>query len=214
MSPGKSGADERLLRAVANNAAWCDAVCRAVGCVPRFEGDVWVNPDPSPPFYPNVITLAPGAERAAAARIGELLPILPEGWGVKDSFNSLALSEAGFHVLFEAEWLYRPVTASDDDPRAWAAVDDAGDLPVPLLDDPDVRFLSDGAGGIVANRAGGVIGLSNPSGTGLDRAGIAAAAALWPGLPLVGYAWGEELDAMLALGFEPVGPLRVWVVNA
>jgi len=33
---------------------------------------------------------------------------------------------------------------------------------------------------------------------------------VFPGLPLVGYERGSELDAMVALGFERLGPLRVW----
>jgi hypothetical protein len=185
-------------------------VCRAAGCSPSFEGDVWVNPDPSPPLYPNVITLAPGAQRDAASRIPALRDQLVGPWAVKDSFSALDLSDAGFKLLFDAEWLYRPVSGVEAPPAAWTPVLDVGDLPPSLLDDPDVRFLSNGSGGVIANRGGGVIGLSNATGTGLDRAGIAAAASLWPGLPLVGYANGVALEEMVALGFEPVGPLRVW----
>jgi hypothetical protein len=210
---GKSGADERTLRAVANNAAWCDVVCRAAGATPLFDGDVWCNPDRSPPFYPNIITLAPGAERAAAERIAELRGALPAGWGVKDSFSRLDLSAAGFSVLFEAEWLYRPVSGADHDSGRWRAAPDTGDLPPSLLAHPDVRFLTSGEASVVVNRAGGVAGLSNATGVGLDGAGLAAASRLWPGLPLAGYASGAELKAMLALGFEPVGPLRVWVAD-
>jgi len=213
VSGGKSGADERLLRAVANNAAWCDAVCRAAGCASAFDGDLWWNPDPAPPYYPNLITLAPGVEREAARRIGELRGALPAGWGVKDSFRSLDLSAAGFTVLIEAEWLYRPVSGSDADPGGWKLSGDAGELPAALLDDPDVRFLASGDASVVASRGGGVIGLSNATGAGVDRAGLAFASQLWPGLPLVGYASGAELNTMLTLGFEPVGPLRVWVAE-
>ena len=213
VSGGKSGADERLLRAVANNAAWCDAVCRAAGCASAFDGDLWWNRDPAPPYYPNVITLAPGVERDAARRIGELRGVLPAGWGVKDSFRSLDLSAAGFTVLFEAEWLYRPVSGSEADPGPWKLSGDSGELPAALIEDPDVRFLASGEGRVVANRGGGVIGLSNATGVGVDRAGLASASQLWPGLPLVGYASGAELKAMLTLGFEPVGPLRVWVAE-
>ncbi len=35
-----------------------------------------------------------------------------------------------------------------------------------------------------------------------------------PGRPVVGYASGERLQAALRCGFEPVGPLRVWLRNA
>ena len=73
--------------------------------------------------------------------------------------------------------------------------------------------------GAIANRTDNVVGLSNvfaPEG---------AAARFWPGrvsaaidafarLPLVGYESGSELAIALALGFEAVGPLRVWVRTA
>jgi hypothetical protein len=35
----------------------------------------------------------------------------------------------------------------------------------------------------------------------------------FPGLPIVGYEHGDELAAWCALGFEPLGPLRVWLKN-
>jgi hypothetical protein len=34
---------------------------------------------------------------------------------------------------------------------------------------------------------------------------------LFPTLPLVGYEQGDDLVAALRHGFEPVGPLRVWL---
>ena len=38
------------------------------------------------------------------------------------------------------------------------------------------------------------------------------AAATFPGLPLVGYEFGDELKAAHEAGFEIGDPLRVWVV--
>ena len=105
----------------------------------------------------------------------------------------------------------------------------AGEQPAPparifppaLLADPDIVFIAASIGqrivaGAIANRTGDVVGLSNvfaPDG---------AAARFWPGcvrtamdafagLPLVGYEHGGELAIALAIGFEAVGPLRVWV---
>ncbi len=34
---------------------------------------------------------------------------------------------------------------------------------------------------------------------------------LFLGLPIVGYERGEELAVAKPLGFEPVGPLRIWI---
>ena len=195
---------------MANNAAWCDAVCRACACSPTFADDVWVNPDPSPPLFPNVISLAPSATAAAHAAVHDLRRRLSTGWAVKDSFRTLALEGLGFEVLFEAEWLYRPWVGVDDVAGTWTLVADTRDLPEALLDDADVAFFSTEGADVIANRGGGAVGLSNATGTGVDRACIAAVESLWPGLPLVGYAYGDELKAMISLGFEPVGGLRVW----
>ena len=44
------------------------------------------------------------------------------------------------------------------------------------------------------------------------RAGcIAGVMDAFPGLPLVGYEAGDDLAGMQGLGFEALGPLRVWV---
>src|SRR5262245_16704696 len=66
------------LAAADNNARWCDAVCRSHGLATRFADDLWIALEGAPTFYPDVVTLAPGASVAA------LLP--PAATGVKDSF--------------------------------------------------------------------------------------------------------------------------------
>jgi hypothetical protein len=70
--------------------------------------------------------------------------------------------------------------------------------------------------GAIANRTGEVVGLSNVFLPAQDeasfRAGcVAAVMATFPPLPLVGYEAGDKLAAFQSLGFEPVGPLRVWL---
>jgi hypothetical protein len=69
--------------------------------------------------------------------------------------------------------------------------------------------------GAIANRTGDVAGLSNlfvpqrhPE---PFRAGcVAAVIDAFPGLPIVGYDRGRELAAAQALGFELLGPVRIW----
>ena len=101
-----------------------------------------------------------------------------------------------------------------------------------LLREPDVavlagRSLSDGrvVAGAVANRSGGdsdsgaeVVGLSNVFSAVGDpytawAGALAAAERVWPlPLPVVGYEHpGDDLDAALAVGFHPIGPLTVWL---
>jgi hypothetical protein len=96
-----------------------------------------------------------------------------------------------------------------------------------LLSDPDIRFLAgmrDGriVGVAIANRSddgtGPVVGISNIVLTGGDlhsdgRGVVAAVRDAFPGLPMVGYERGDDLTAMLALGFRSQGSLRIWLTT-
>lgn len=99
----------RARLAAQNNASWCDLVCRAHGVPGEFSDAVWRNRHPSPPFYPNLITLVDMPNPSnALEHIRQLCEIpLPGAWGVKDSFACLDLSIHGFDLLFEAEWIWR-----------------------------------------------------------------------------------------------------------
>ncbi|MFJ4539075.1 hypothetical protein ACIP39_24405 [Streptomyces tibetensis] len=231
---------QALVRAAArNNAEWCAAMCRAHGVTGEFGADAWAAPVRTPLYYPDAVTLEPGAGRdALVARIDTATP----GASVKDSFADLELAEAGFGVLFEAQWIHRPAgaaTAAPDlvwdvagDPdtlRAWALAWDGGagnaDLFRPgLLTEPETfvilgRRADDTEGrvvaGAVASRSEHVVGVSNVFGPdGASDAAwpvvLHALARLFPALPVVGYEQGADLAAALRHGFEPVGPLRVW----
>jgi len=90
-----------------------------------------------------------------------------------------------------------------------------------LLRRSEIAVLAalDGEGGIVAgviaNRTGNAVGLSNffaRRRRGALRAEcLDAATDAHPGLPLVGYESGRDLAESRALGFQPLGPLRVWL---
>jgi hypothetical protein len=251
-----------LLRAaVANNAAWCDAVCRSHGHPGEFTARTWLSPGHDLPFYPNAITLSP----AAAAADTQAARDPDRAYGVKDSFARLDLAPAGLAPLFDADWIaWDP--APDKRPSAeglrWQAVSDAAELArweaawagdgdvaglfrPALLADPGSAFLGcyrDGAlaGGAIAYTAAGVTGISNIFATRLPgevlrpgtlspgtlrpgtlspgnlwpgalwRSAVLAAAALRPGLPVVGYEHGEDLAAAREAGGQVLGPLRVW----
>lgn len=73
--------------------------------------------------------------------------------------------------------------------------------------------------GVIANRTGKVVGLSNLFVPAVEaerfRAGcIAKAGHVFPDLPLVGYESGHDLAEMQTLGFKILGPLRIWVRGA
>jgi hypothetical protein len=234
--------DRRTLWAAHNNAAWCDSVCRAHGLGSEFREGLWLNRRPGPRYYPNAASLTPDlAGEALRAGLSELSGLSGD-WGFKDSFHALDLAPLGFRPLFEAEWLYWPagqaMPAAGDMrwtrvataealtawEQAWAAGEEPG-LPrvfvPPLLADADAAFLAGWrddqlVAGVIANRTGEVIGVSNlflPEGAGLtERASaVAAAGRAFPGLALVGYERDQDLSEMLALGFQSIGPLRVWL---
>ena len=89
-----------------------------------------------------------------------------------------------------------------------------------LLHEPGVALLAGTrARQIVAvaaaNQTGDVVGLSNVFAPAVDAATVwaevvAYVGELFPGRPLVGYERGDDLGHAQAVGFRPVGPLRVW----
>ncbi len=205
---------ELLVRAAArNNAEWCATMCRSHGSAGEFGAQAWAAPVRTPLYYPDSVTLVPGADRAdLVARIDTAAP----GASVKDSFADLDLVEAGFRVLWKAQWIHRPAsaptTSSDlewkvvgtrDMLRDWALAWDNGDgnadlFRPALLDDPATLVLAgqsaDGrlVAGAVANRSDEVVGISNVFALdgGPDAAWsvvLDAATELFPTLPVVGY---------------------------
>src|SRR5262249_18662975 len=113
--------------AAANNASWCDALCRAHGCRTVFAAGFWLNRDPAPRFYPNVVSIGRDGSAALLHRIRALSEAgLPAPWSVKDSFCALELGPLGFEILFEAEWLgLRPeqrLPVRDRDGARWTAI--------------------------------------------------------------------------------------------
>ncbi|MBG0857685.1 hypothetical protein I2W78_39025 [Streptomyces spinoverrucosus] len=232
---------QHLVRAAArNNAEWCAAMSRSHGLAGEFGAQAWAAASRTPQFYPDAVTLVPGADRTAlAARIDTTAP----GATVKDSFADLNLTEVGFRVLFEAQWIYRPpskptpasdlvwdVAGDPDKLRAWALAWDDGDgnadlFRPELLDDPATFVLAgqsaDGrtVAGAVANQSDDVVGISNVFALdgGPDAVWpvvLGAVNRLFPTMPVVGYERGDDLAAAVRHGFEPVGPLRIWLHGA
>lgn len=206
-----------------NNARWCDAVCRAHGNPGRFLLHSWVNAQPVPRFYPNVVTLQPGKVVLAEQR--ETIDILlksnlPGRWSVKDSFRTLDLSREGFEVLLEARWIRNVMPLADPSSDIVWQRETTGAAGLPF-DDPDFAMFTGRRGfrvvaGGMFYRAEGVVGLSNVVADAADartvwRALALLAAQTFPRLPLVGYESGDELNAPRDAGFEVGDKLRIWV---
>jgi hypothetical protein len=224
--------------AARNNAGWCASICRSHGIPNSFGEMAWRSARRMPPYYPDAVTLHPGAVPA------DCLPEIdtaPPGCSVKDSFAALDLTSHGFAELFTAQWIHRPAelpapatpalrtervsTAARlrDWQAAWHGGDGPPDIFRPaLLNDPSVLVLAfhDGenlCGGVILNRSSGLAGLSNLFAAGgsdvaaVWSSAITAAAGHFPGLPLVGYEHGDDLAHALASGFTVLGPLRIWL---
>ena len=226
--------DPRLVAAVQNNACWCDIVCRSHRLPTVLSEQVWIAPEGSPPLYPDAVTLAP---RLAADFVLRRIDTSP-GCSVKDSFADLDLSPHGFTVLFDARWLFRghvsprtrarfgwQLITSDDDLERWAAAADLEGIMRPeLLSDPTVRVLAVRdeqavTTGAIINRTGATVGVSNVFTTAATPASAwrdlaAAVGDLFAGVPIVGYEHGNALAAAVESGFEPIAPLRVWLMPA
>jgi hypothetical protein len=172
-----------------NSAEWCDRVCRAHGVPGTFTPEIWFQPRIGPPYYSNAIILTRSGLTEQYAAIAQLEEALPQGFSVKDAFASLDLTKSGFHVLFDAEWLWsEPLPVARLDNRssswfqieaehelirwesAWAASGSLAASPVflpTLLTDSSLAFFGaqrDGqiVAGCIANRSrAGVVGFSN-----------------------------------------------------
>jgi len=201
-------------------------VCRAHGRPGTFLPHLWVNAQAVPRFYPNAVTLRHDAaavdeQRASVDILAQSNP--PGRWSVKDSFATLDLSRRGFDLLFDARWIRQlPLliarTSSD---LTWRRVEASDAFPTALFADEGFAMLAGSrAGEVVAGgtlyRAEKVVSLSNVVAEPADAVAVfrdlvALAAGLFPGLPIVGYESGNELEAAVNAGFEPGDELRIWV---
>jgi hypothetical protein len=220
--------DVLVAAAVADNVAWCDAVCRSLGLATSRPPGLWAVAQP-PPLFPHLITLAP---QVTAARVVSELDPRTVSW-VKDSFASLRLAQYGFSVVVQASWLHHTPGSADGDANCsvvrpgdelarWtAASGTTGIIPARLLADPAVRLVTVHKGGRPVGGAAlsiseGVVGISNVFGAGASpdvtwEALVSAVGRLVPGRALVGYEQGEGLDAAMRAGFVSTGRLRIWL---
>ena len=211
-----------LEAAVTNNVAWCARVSRDHDVIGQYGDGWWVTLRPAPAHYPDAIALTAASGRDTMPRMISERPRA----GVKDSFARVDL--VGFDTVIEGSWIGCAPPTPGTDP-AWAVVRTPGQLAAwvaahgdalsirpELLADLDVRVLAGVAedrpvAGVIAYRTGDVVGISNvflgrPHGWPQV---MAAVAACFPGLPLVGWESGGLLSAAVAAGFEDLGPMRV-----
>jgi hypothetical protein len=222
--------------AVANNALWCDAVCRSHGYPGVFSSRLWLSMDHGLELYPHAITLSPDTAASETVMIRDR----SRPYAVKDSFARLDLTPDGLEVLFEAEWIVRIAASAEppDNGLSWDTVHDVHELGLwemvwtrrvsrggplfrpGLLADPRCAILAchrDGEliAGAITYTAGEVAGISNLFSTALPAgqlwtSALQAVAALRPHVPIVGYEHGTGLTSARQAGCQSLGPLRVW----
>lgn len=222
--------DPRLRCAVDASIGWYEDLCALHGVGSLMADGLWSALSPPPPLHSDAVTVEPDVTA------GQVLARL-EGRvhaGVKDSFARMDLSGGGMSVLFDATWIHRtPPGPGRVAPRAWGTVTSAEELAswTALHDTSEVllpgllrrghfrvlarRVSGEIVAGAVARLGSGTVDVSNVYAVAphaVDWAELAdAVGAVFPGRPLVGYEQGDDLDAAVAGGFDPVGPLRVWV---
>lgn len=123
----------RVEQAARNNAIWCDTMCRAHGAAGEFHEALWLNRNPAPRFYPNVVTLIEQRDVAAQlAQIQALAATFPGQWAIKDSFAELDLAALACQLYFEATWIWRtpstPLAKVDHQGVQWVRLQDAAQL--------------------------------------------------------------------------------------
>lgn len=171
-----------IAAAATNNATWCAAVAEAHGRGGEWRDDAWTCATRTPPLHPDAVTLQ--AELDVPALLDRI--DRAAGCSIKDSFASLDLRPQGFHALFDAHWIRRPMPEGAHVPASWERIadadglerwtdawmhggaDDPGPFGVGLLQRPEIAFVGrrarrdgDISAGAVLNLAASVVGVSN-----------------------------------------------------
>ena len=234
-----SGADAHARAAARSNAHWCDAVCRAHGLPGEFATDAWTNPRRTPPLYPDAVTLTGAATvehildrvdlSAAGCSIKDsfaCLDFAAAGFRVLFDARWICLYQPAPPPSSPSQPIWTPA-ASAAELSAWERAWGEGGgerspmFPPALLAEPTVTFLLGRLsgrviGGCALSTSAGVVGISNLFHVDGDleaawTGAMSAIALLLPGRPVVGYERDDALPAALDHGFEPIGPLRVWL---
>lgn len=224
--------DQRAIMAAQNNADWYSMMFNIHGLQYCRTEIAFLGIDAPPRYHSWMTTLDPDAQA------DQLLSIRQNAYrpkfGVKDAFDHLALFDENFVELFSASWVFADTIqavdtagwtriASGDELLLWeSAWNEAGSpteqrhFPNAILDRNDVviwgrRELGRYDAGVIANVSKDCVGLSNCFGPDAYAVAATLCAELTNGaLPIVGYERGDDLAAVLDIGFSATGKLRVW----
>lgn len=219
--------------AARNNAHVYQRVCAAHGCETLVKESHLICLGQPPRFFSQAVALQSGVAEVIAKEVSggfkdSFYDIEPDpslyGFLFEASWIHLPSSSPDDTVL---EWKrVQNNTELDLWESGWAEGDDEASshprqFPFTLLDHGDFAFHSAWQGGemvagVIFNRSESVVGCSNlwakdgwlePVWRDLP----AHTARFYPGIDVVGYERGLDLELALRAGFEAIGPLRVWV---
>ena len=219
--------DDALATAAArNHADWCELIAQS-GRIPTTRtDDLWAADVPMPLGYGDVVLLRPNATADWGAIRGAHV-----GLSVVDSFADHDLTEYGFELALEGQWLALD-EVGDAAEVAWQRVSperfpdwlaehgSLNDLDPSILDVAEVAVLESVVAGrfvagAVLHSSDGVIGLNsvflgdgNPAQAWRSLAGLAHTR--FGHAPVVGYEAGDAVGPAIEAGFRVVGPMRVW----
>lgn len=214
--------------AVYNNIIWCGMVCESHGVTQTSREGIWGLHSKAPEFYPDIIT---SSKQIMSEQVMDFIGNR-EVTGIKDSFSTLNMTPWGFRILFEAKWIYhKPVFNATLDETEWKAISSADEfaqwtaaselqnvIKPNLLERKDVKiFMKESKGelsGFIANLGANVVGVSNVFSNSKQKIWpdiVSVVSVYFPGIPLVGYESGDDLNAALSSGWTALGPLRVWI---
>ncbi len=223
--------EPRLRRAIDANVGWHEDLLALHGVGSTLAHGLWSALGRPPPLHADAIAVEPSV---TLDQVTARLDGRPHG-AFKDSFGAIDATDAGMKLLFAATWIHQDPEVPRDRPttNAWSGVRTSKELAewtshhdteavlLPgLLERAHITILARrerGAivAGAVARLGSGVVDVSNVyavPGHAVNWAELATAIGRrFPGRPLVGYEHGEDLEAAMAGGFDPVGDLRVWV---
>jgi hypothetical protein len=220
--------------AARNHADWCELIAQSWRIPTTRTDDLWAAEVPMPQGHSDVVLLRPNATADWGAVRGA-----HSGLSVVDSFADQDLTEYGFELVLDAQWIaldevgdgaqaeHRPELVdgwqrvSRDRFPGWLEEHGSlNELEPSILDVAEVAVLEAVVGGrfvagAVVHSSDGVIGLNSVHLGDGDRAeawrSLAGLAHTRFGhAPLVGFETADSIEPALAAGFRAVGPMRVW----
>jgi hypothetical protein len=212
--------------AVRNHADWCELIAQSIRTSTVRTDDLWAAETPMPQGHSDVVLLRPGASPDWGAIAGASNSLT-----VVDSFADQDLTDYGFEVVFDAQWIALDALG-DGTTVEWQRVGperfsawleehgSLNELEPTLLDVAEVvvleavdagRFIA----GAILHSSDGVIGLNDVflgDGNRVDawRSLTGIAHTRFGHAPLVGFETADSVGPALEAGFRSVGPMRVW----